>query len=471
MADILKIYTAEQLYDLYRLYILSKNIGLTDFNEGSKIRTLLESNSEIIASIAMDFKEALSKAIPIALYEGFGFSQKGATNAIGYIRAYRKPAFWIKYIGSGTATAITSTAAIMAATVTGAPGDAFSFDYATYPTLQDLVSTIDGELNWEATLVKNGSIASSSIYQYTSKNAVGATNYLNSSGLDIMLENAIEIDVPEGFSVTIDNLQVVTTADETLESGESGVTIACQVSQAGIDGNLSTEAINTDAGLGSISSIIDGIEQVINDSAFSGGAEEETATQRKLRFSETVNALNAGTKNGIIAAIKGITGVRSVGMRTAYPFKGNNTIVVDDGSGTISESLLASVEKVLYGDPDDIANYPGKNAEGVGYTIVAPIIVPIDIGVVAFRLANVSVNILDIKNDVQTAIEQYINTRKLGENVLLSEIIRVSKNSNAAVYDFTVTSPLANISIAENEFAKTGSGTGGTVTVTVSIVA
>lgn len=115
MADIYKVYTAEQLYDMYRLYLLSKNVGITDFNEGSKVRALIESNSEIVSSISMDYKEALMKAIPIALYEGFGFNKLAAVSAIGYIRPLRDPAFWIKYTGAGTSALITSTPLLFSA--------------------------------------------------------------------------------------------------------------------------------------------------------------------------------------------------------------------------------------------------------------------------------------------------------------------------------------------------------------------
>jgi uncharacterized phage protein gp47/JayE len=470
MAEILKIYTAEQLYEMYRQLILSKNAGITDFNEGSKIRALLESNSEIVSSISMDFKNGLMKALPIAFYNGFGFAQKAETKAIGYIRPYRKPALWIKYTGSGSSALINSTAAIMTAGVVGAPGAAFSFDYASYPTLEDLVTAIDGETNWEATLVGGATVATSGLYQYTNKEAIGATNYLNTDGLDIMLATATEVEIIEGYSVTIDNLIILSTAAGTVEAGESGVQIPVEVQTAGFIGNLSAGAIDTEAGKGSIASVLDGIEHVINDSAFSGGAPAETAAERQVRFAETVNSLNAGTKSGIISAIKGITGVRSAGMRTSYPFKGTNTIVVDDGSSTISTELRAAVEKVLYGDPDDLTNYPGKNAEGIGYTIVAPTIVDVNVGITAFRLANVSVDPLTIRDDVTNAVEQYINTRPLGEDVILSEIVRVGKNANAAVYDLVITSPAANVVIQETEFAKTGAGTGGTVTVTVTII-
>lgn len=467
MADILKTYTAEQLYNMYQGVILSDNVGLTDFNRGTKNKALLESNSEIISSISIDFKQGIYNAIPIALYQGFGFARKAASTSIGYLKPYRKPEFYIKYTGVGTSALITSTDAIMSSTVTGAPSDAFSFDYATYDTVDLLVAEIDALTNWEATLVKNS--ATSSLYQYTDKEVIGSTNYLYAEGLDITNDSAIEVSIPIGFSVSVNQQTFITTLAGTISAGETGAQIIAASTLAGTDGNIIVNAIDTLNGKGYINSSIPGIEQVINDASFSGGAAQETSNDRKVRFKETVNALNAGTKSGIIATIKGVSGVRSAGMRTAFPFKGTNTIIVDDGTGTISATLQAAVEKVLYGDANDTDNYPGKNAEGIGYNIVAPTIIPIDIGMSVTRLSNVNVDLTVIKNDVQSAIEQYINTRALGQNVLTSELIRNAKNSNSAAYDVVLTSPSSNIVINDDEFAKTGAGTGGTVTVVVSI--
>lgn len=468
MADILKVYTAEQLYTMFRDIILADLVGLTDFNEGSKARALLESNSEIISSVSMDCKEGIYKAIPIALYEGFGFAKTAAVQATGFLRPYRKPALFITYTGLGTSATITSTSTLISATVTGA-GDSFSFNYSSYTTLTTLVAIIDAETNWSATLVGAGSTASNTLYQYSAAEVIGELNYLNATGFDILLATDLEISVPSGYSVSVNQQSFITTAIGTIAAGESGIAIAATASLAGTDGNISASAIDTLNGKGYMNSTIDGIEHVINDSAFSGGAAEETADARKVRFSETVNALNAGTKAGIIAAIKGITGVRSVGMRTSYPFKGTNTIIVDDGTGTISTALQTSVEQVLYGDANDLINYPGKNAEGIGYNIVAPDIVAVDVVVAVTRLPNVNVDLTEIGTDVQTAIEQYINTLALGANVLLSAIFDVARNSNAAVYDMTINAPSNNIAISDNQFAKTGSGTGASVVVTPTI--
>ena len=467
MAKIITIYTQEQLYTMYKNKLLADNTGLTDFNEGSKVRSLIESSSDIVASISMDFKEALYNAIPIALYQGFGFPRKGAVSSTGYLRPYRKPAFYMTYSGVGTSALMNITSNTLSISVVGAPGDAFSLDLTVYTMTSDIVDAINLLSNWNSNLIKD--VESNTLHLYSNKEIIGSINYLNADGLDVMLASDTEISIITGYSVTIDKMQVLTTSDMIIADGESGVQCPASFTQTGESGNINANAIDTLNGKGYINSTLEGIENVINDSAFSGGSNEETESERKQRFSETVNALNAGTKLGIISAIRAITGIRSVGIRAAYPFKGANTILVDTGTGSISPTLLAEIEQVLYGNPDDLSNYPGKNAEGIEYVITVPIVVDINIGITVSRLSTINVDLDDIKVDVKSAIEQYINTRKLGEDVLLSEIIRVSKNSNAAVYDVTIASPLTNISISDSEFAKTGAGTSGTVTVTMVI--
>ena len=469
MSDILKVYTADQLYNMARDQILAGNSGITDFNDGSKAKVLIQMIADITSTVSMDLKEAIYKAIPIALYEGFGFKKKAASSATGYIRPYRKPALTLKYIGAATSVKITSTATNITAACTGAPGDAFTLAFSSYPKTSNLQAVIDALPNWECTVVKD--VNCSTLYQYTAVELLGQKTYLNVTGMDIMLQTDIAITVITGYSVTIDSMQILTTADATILAGTSGIQCPAQNTTVGIIGNISVNAIDTVNGKGYINSVIQGIENVVNDSAFSGGAVAETNEERAIRFSETVNALNAGTEQGIIVAIKAIDSVKSVGMRTSYPFRGSNTIVVDDSSQSISVALLAEVNKVLDGDPNDLVNYPGKGVAGIGYVVVAPTIVDVSVGITATRLPDVNVDLLEIQNDIQTAVEQYINTRQLGNDVLLSEIVRVGKNSTSACYDLIVVSPANNVSINDLEFARTGAGTTGTVSVTVTVTA
>jgi uncharacterized phage protein gp47/JayE len=468
MSVITRVWTQEQLVDLWRNYILAK-CGLYDFNPGSVVQTLLEFFCGIISTLLMEGKESIYKAIPVALYEGFKFEKKSAINASGFIRPYRKAAMMIEYTGTGTSALLTTTSTNMSTQVIGAPGDAFDLAYATYPKTSDLVTAIDALSNWSATVVKD--VNADTLYLYTNEEIIGKKNYLNADGLDIMLATDIAIIIPEGFSCSLDNEQITTTETETILAGTSGVQCAARFGIPGPLGNIGVNALDTANGKGSINSVIDGVENVINDSAFASGQAAETDAERELRFREFVNALNAGTRLGILSAIRSVDGVRSVGLVENFPDKGTNTVIVDDGSGsgTIDPTILANVNKVLYGDPDDRLNFPGKNVPGITYDIEAPVLVDVDIDITIYRYPNVNISVETVKSDVQTALERYVNTRQLGEDVILSEISRQAKNANAGVWDVSIAAPAANIVINNNEFSKTGAGTSGTVTVTVVI--
>ena len=143
MADILKVYTAEQIFNMERDLIISKNVGITDFNDGSKTKAILQTVADIVSTVEMDMKEGLYKSIPIALFEGFGFSRKSAASATGFIRPYRRPAMVLKYSGAGTSATITITSTNITVAVVGAPTDAFTYAFSSYEKTSDLAAEID----------------------------------------------------------------------------------------------------------------------------------------------------------------------------------------------------------------------------------------------------------------------------------------------------------------------------------------
>jgi hypothetical protein len=467
LADIVKVYTGDQLYEMYRNYVLNIS-SITDFNKGAFVRAVLESNSDIVSQIMMDFKEALYKAIPIALYKGLGFPLKSARSAIGFVRPYRIPSFTLNYTGLGTSALLNVSISDFVVTVTGAAGDNLNLDFATYPKTSDLVTFIDSQANWSASLYED--VNSNTIFLYSSPEIKGSIDFELNSGFDVMLQSDVALPILQGYSISVGEIIVATTEDSEIPAGASGIQIASSVSQTGFGGNIGAEAINTKEGKGFVNTQVPGVDFVINDSAFAGGRPIETETQRQIRFNETINGLNAGTLNGIIAAIKALDDVINAGMIPNFPFKGSNTIIVDDGSGIISPELEAEILKVLKGDPDDFENYPGKGVEGIGYILEPPTIVNVDIGITISRLSTVTADLNQMKLDARSAIEQYINTLSLGGDVILSEASRRAKNSNAAIYDAKITSPSDNIPIEGQEFAKTGAGYTGVVTVTAIIV-
>lgn len=468
MSNILKVFTPEQLYDMMEKKIIADNVGLVNFNEGSRIRAILEAVAKIEATTGLDYIEALRQSIPIALYDGFGFKKKDGVASSGYFRFYRIPSFTIEYTGSGTAVSLTVTDTDFTTTVTGAAGDNISADFTTYPDLDSLVTYIDGLANWSATLIKDETSDCSDLYNYSGKEIYsGSKNYLNNDGADIFLDTAVEAIVSVGNIIEIDDVNFILTGDGTLSAGDSSITLAARCVDAGSIGNLSARGVDTFNGKGSLSTPINNIEHVINDSAFSGGTNEETDAERASRFQIYVQGLAGSTPLGMQAAVLGITGIKSCTIREKYPQAGINTIVADDGTGNLSSDLIDQIEKVIDGDPDDIINYPGKRAAGITVNITPPTIVPVDVVITVFRVGTGS-DSDEITDAVQTVIENYINTQKLGQDIVVNEIIALAKKSHSAIYDVNVTTPAANVSIDDTSLGRTGSGTGASVSVTLS---
>jgi hypothetical protein len=153
-------------------------------------------------------------------------------------------------------------------------------------------------------------------------------------------------------------------------------------------------------------------------------------------------------------------------VRCNYPYAGTNTVVVDDGTGTISSTLLAEVNKVLFGDPDDLAQYPGCGAAGITFVIIAPTINAVPVTLAVYRIGSLS-DETEIITKVQSAIERYINTRTLGQDVVWTELVALAKKAHAAIYDIAMSTPLINVPINETNVARTGTVYGASVIITV----
>lgn len=115
-----------------------------------------------------------------------------------------------------------------------------------------------------------------------------------------------------------------------------------------------------------------------------------------------------------------------------------------NGAYTYTQGLGAYVQRLINGDPTDFINFPGIRADGTQVLVIAPTTISanIVIQVVAAR----GFSDADIEESVQTAVVTYINSLGIGDNVLISEIIRVVK-SLVGVADCKVIDPLSNITV------------------------
>jgi uncharacterized phage protein gp47/JayE len=84
--------------------------------------------------------------------------------------------------------------------------------------------------------------------------------------------------------------------------------------------------------------------------------------------------------------------------------------------------LLATVQKIVDGADEDPVNYPGYRAAGTQIEVIPPLIKRVSINIVVKPKNGVSIN--TISNSIITTILTYLNSLGVGQDIILSEIIR-----------------------------------------------
>lgn len=117
-------------------------------------------------------------------------------------------------------------------------------------------------------------------------------------------------------------------------------------------------------------------------------------------------------------------------------------------SYTYYVGLVASVQKVIDGDPDDPVNFPGIAAAGVKVIAEVPTIRRIT--VTATITARAGVQKDNLIPNVREAIEAYINDLGIGEDVIVAEMVERAM-AVAGMFDISFTAPTSNIVVLETE--------------------
>ena len=366
MSEIYRVKTFLQLYTAMMNYMVGKTSAITNFNPGSRIRTLLEAIALNEAEVQADFYKGLKDAIPTSVFEGFGFAKKSGIRASGKLTFKR-------------------------ITALGTPAD-----------------------------------------------------------------------VPAGTQVSLDDLTFETLEDGAIPaSQQESPEILARCTTVGEAGNIGVTSIDTENGFGKFINQPPGVDFARNDTAFASGEDEETESDRLDRFTLYVASLSKSTIQGIISGALTVDGVKSASVREWYPSPGWITVYCDDGSGTLTPAVKTEVLKVLNGDINDPDNYPGYRAAGIMVDVIAPTIFNQNVTLKIKYLYTTTVLPADLITLATTAIQQYINSLKIGEDIIVSEIITAVQNCHPDIYDVEMTTPTANVTIASDIIARTG-----TVTVT-----
>jgi hypothetical protein len=152
--------------------------------------------------------------------------------------------------------------------------------------------------------------------------------------------------IPVGATVkSNDNLNTFTVVGDptfpTYSAVAQGYTLAPNIASivvpvvntvAGAQGNIAAGSISV------ITSAMTGIDQVINNAAFTNGADFESDSALKLRFSNYILGLSRGDLFGLTASLEGVDATVQFTVTEGYNYDGSYRpgyffVVADDGSG------------------------------------------------------------------------------------------------------------------------------------------
>ena len=256
--------------------------------------------------------------------------------------------------------------------------------------------------------------------------------------------------IPSGTRVSNGSLVFITTSAATIGIGEiTSNSVGAVAESVGLEYNVAEDTITTIES--NLSAEIVGVN---NPAQAVGGTDAETQTQMLRRFKYYINGLQGSNRYGIMAGVLGVEGVRSVSIDEHFPPKSNIynfTVYVDDGTGSLTESLKNTVTDLINGT--DTEENPGLRAAGMNCEVTAATKVDINIVLTAtiYRVEEARV-----QNDIMVKLQEYINGLGIHENVVLSSIIVLLKQIPGItdISGLTVNNSTDNIIIDVNQIAR-----------------
>jgi uncharacterized phage protein gp47/JayE len=247
---------------------------------------------------------------------------------------------------------------------------------------------------------------------------------------------------PDSFG---NRLEFQTTIEGTLLTGETFVDISSQAAAEGINYNINSGEVLE------ITSQLDAIDSVTNTTTFSGGKDIETDDEFRQRIKLYIQTLSKGTKAALRSAALNVPGVKFVNVVESGTNDGIVTVYIDDGSGQASSELIAQVVEAI-----DLVR-----AAGIIVNTYAVSLVEIDLIMVIVLQSGYT--FAAVESSIKTVVREYIDSLTVGESVIYSKVYGniILVDGVADLTSLTLNTGTANITINEDEVAKTG-----TITIT-----
>ena len=257
------------------------------------------------------------------------------------------------------------------------------------------------------------------------------------------------LDATQIYLVTIDVTNVNYSASlggYVLAAGIASINVPVLAVVAASAGNVTAGTINT------LTTGISGVDAVTNALGFVNGADAESEAALRIRFVAFVASLSKATKAAVGYAItslqQGLTYTLTENLTYGGVVQnGYFYVVVDDGTGTPTSTLLSSVSNSID------AVRPVSSTFGV----FAPIVVTANISMTL--TAGVGYTQPAIVALVAAALRAYVNTLPLGVSLTFTRLAQVAYDASPGVVNVSavlLNSLTADITATPQQVIKTG---------------
>ena len=254
-------------------------------------------------------------------------------------------------------------------------------------------------------------------------------------------------DLSQSFAVTADPTNpfwVPASESYLIPAGTQGATIPVQATAAGPAGNVAAGAISL-AG-----TALSGVDTVTNAAAFTDGAAAETDAVLRTRFVVFVNTRSLATGAAIVSAIIDVQSnliyavFENVGSNGA-PQPGNFIVVLDDGSGTPSATVLDAVSTAIAGVRPICSTW----------AVVGPVVTGASIAVTVTPSAGTPTSLIALA--IETAVAAYVDALPINNPATptttaatlfpaqVSAIVSAASPAGTTVTSVTVNGGTANV--------------------------
>jgi hypothetical protein len=259
-------------------------------------------------------------------------------------------------------------------------------------------------------------------------------------------------EIPAGTIVSAPGLRFITTDSGRVLSGNiESNEIPAIAEEVGEKYNVGIGIITT-----IVSTLTSDIVSVHNPNPATGGVSSESWQDYVARFADYIVGLQRTNEAGFRSGLTAGYVVRSLSIIEHFPPIDdiwNMTVYLDDGSGGISELGKELVKKMI--DGDGTPSNGGYRAPGINIRYLSPEKEFVDLIIDVTTIQDVTNEIDEsvVITDVQKKTKEFIDGLKIGEGLILSDLIVVLRRI-AYLDDVKIKLPEENIGIEKHKIAR-----------------